>query len=76
MIRVFVVDDSATVRGRLVELISAQADMVVCGEAANGRDAIARITALRPDVITLDLALPEVDGLGVTEHIMAMMPTP
>lgn len=76
MIRVFVVDDSATVRGRLIELISAQADMVVCGQAANGRDAIERITNLRPDVITLDLALPEVDGLGVTEHVMAVMPTP
>ncbi|HEY4176438.1 MAG TPA: chemotaxis-specific protein-glutamate methyltransferase CheB [Kofleriaceae bacterium] len=76
MIRVFVVDDSATVRGRLVELVSEQADMVVCGQAANGRDAIEQIMRLKPDVITLDLALPEIDGLGVTEHVMAVMPTP
>jgi two-component system chemotaxis response regulator CheB len=76
MIRVLVVDDSQTVRGKLVEVLSAHPDFTVVGEASNGREAIDMCIALRPDVITLDLALPEIDGLGVTEHIMAVMPTP
>ncbi len=76
MIRVLVVDDSPTVRAKLVEVLSAHPDFTVVGEAANGREAIERCTTLRPDVMTLDLALPEIDGLGVTEHIMAATPTP
>ncbi len=76
MIRVLVVDDSATVRAKLVEVLSSHPDFTVVGEASNGREAIERCTALRPDVMTLDLALPEIDGLGVTEHVMAAVPTP
>jgi two-component system chemotaxis response regulator CheB len=76
MIRVLVVDDSPTVRGKLIEVLSGDPDFVVIGEASNGREAIERCTALRPDVMTLDLALPEIDGLGVTEHVMAIVPTP
>jgi len=76
MIRVLVVDDSPTVRAKLIEVLSAHPDFTVVGEASNGREAIERCTALRPDVMTLDLALPEIDGLGVTEHIMAATPTP
>ncbi len=76
MIRVLVVDDSQTVRAKLIEVLSGHPDFTVVGEAANGRDAIERCTALRPDVMTLDLVLPEIDGLGVTEHIMATVPTP
>lgn len=76
MIRVLVVDDSKTVRAKLIEVLSAQPEFTVVGEATNGREAIERCTALRPDVMTLDLALPEIDGLGVTEHVMAVVPTP
>lgn len=76
MIRVLVVDDSATVRGRLVEILSADPDFTVVGEAEDGRRAIELCKALRPDVLTLDLVLPELDGLAVTEEIMAHQPTP
>jgi two-component system chemotaxis response regulator CheB len=76
MIRVLVVDDSSTVRHRLIEILSAQADIEVVGDAADGLRAIELCAALRPDMITLDLVLPELDGLGVTEHIMAVVPTP
>lgn len=76
MIRVLVVDDSQTVRGKLIEVLSASQGFTVVGEASDGREAIDKCMALRPDVMTLDLALPEIDGLGVTEHIMAMLPTP
>ena len=75
-IRVLVVEDSLTVRRRLVEILAADPDLEVVGEAADGATAIAQCRALRPDVITLDLVLPGVDGLAVTEQIMAHQPTP
>ncbi len=75
-IRVLVVEDSLTVRRRMVEVLAADPDLEVVGEAADGADAIAQCRALRPDVITLDLVLPGVDGLAVTEQIMAHQPTP
>ena len=76
MIRVLVVDDSTTVRARLTEILATDPEFSVIGQAADGREAIELCARLRPDVITLDLALPEIDGLGVTEHVMAVLPTP
>src|SRR5215472_3665371 len=76
MIRVLVVDDSLTVRARLVEVLGADPDLQVVGEAADGQRAIELCESLRPDVMTLDMMLPLVDGLAVTEHVMAYCPTP
>jgi two-component system chemotaxis response regulator CheB len=75
-IRVLVVEDSLTVRKRLVEVIAGDADLTVVGEAADGRQAIALCQSLRPDVITLDMIMPVMTGLAATEHIMAYCPTP
>jgi two-component system chemotaxis response regulator CheB len=75
-IRVLVVDDSATVRGRLVEILGDEPEFEVVGVASDGRRAVDLCTELRPDVMTLDLALPEMSGLAVTEHVMAHAPTP
>jgi two-component system chemotaxis response regulator CheB len=75
-IRVLVVEDSLTVRKRLCELLGADPDIEVIGEAENGRDAIELCTALRPDVVTLDMMLPVMSGLAATEYIMAHCPTP
>lgn len=75
-IRVLIVDDSITVRGRLVEILGRDPDIVVVGEAGDGARAIELCTTLRPDVMTLDLELPERNGLEVTEHVMAHVPTP
>lgn len=74
-LRVLVVEDSATVRGRIVEVLQA-AGMTVVGEACDGRAAIELCSRLRPDVMTLDIALPLISGLGVTEYVMAHCPTP
>ena len=63
MIRVFLVDDHEIVRRGLADLIRAEADLEVVGEAATKRQAVARVAATRPDVAVLDLRLP--DGSGV-----------
>jgi len=75
-IRVLVVEDSLTVRKRLVEVIASDPDLEVVGEGENGQQAIELCQALRPDVITLDMHLPIMDGVSATEHIMGHFPTP
>jgi two-component system chemotaxis response regulator CheB len=75
-VRVLVVDDSVTVRKRLVERLAADPEIEVIGEAADGRRAIELCQALRPDVITMDMMMPVMTGLAATEYIMAHFPTP
>src|SRR6266852_1793396 len=74
--RVLVVDDSLTARRHLIEVLSADPELAVAGEAEDGKRAIELCQALRPDVITLDMVLPIMNGLGVTEYVMAHCPTP
>ena len=69
-IRVLVVDDSAFVRKVLRELLAASPGIEVVGLARDGLEALEQIAALAPDVVTLDLIMPELDGLGV----LAMLP--
>jgi two-component system chemotaxis response regulator CheB len=71
-----VVEDSLTVRKRLVEVLTADPECEVIAEASDGQTAIALCEKLRPDVITLDMVLPKLDGVATTEHIMAYCPTP
>jgi two-component system chemotaxis response regulator CheB len=75
-VRVLVVEDSLTVRKRLCEVLSADDGIEVIGEAADGRQAVDMCMALRPDVVTMDMMLPVMNGLAATEHIMAHCPTP
>lgn len=75
-IRVLIVEDSLTVRAHLADVLSRDADIRVVGQAENGRRAIELCCQLRPDVITLDIVLPVLSGLAVTEFVMAYCPTP
>ena len=75
-LRVLVVEDSLTVRRRFCEILAADPELEVVGEAEDGKRAIELCEALRPDIITLDMAMPVMSGLNATEYIMAYMPTP
>ncbi len=76
MIRVLVVDDSLTVRQRLAAFIAGHPEMQVVGQAVNGQQAVALTEQLRPDVITMDVAMPLANGVDATRQIMARCPTP
>lgn len=75
-IRVAVIEDSTTVRKRLVEVLSGDPEIEVAGEAADGREGVALCARVRPDVVTMDMMLPVMTGLDATEQIMAHCPTP
>lgn len=76
MKRVLVVDDSAFARKLVKDVIDSSGEFILAGTAANGRDALARIEELRPDVITLDIEMPIMDGLETLAQIMLRRPTP
>jgi DNA-binding NarL/FixJ family response regulator len=69
MIRVLLAEDHETVREGLRMLIDAQADMQVVGEAGDGRQAIERASALKPDVVVLDLTMPGLSGLSASPEL-------
>src|ERR1700694_2025833 len=75
-IRVLVVEDSLTVRKRLVEVLQCDPGLEVVAEAPDGQRAIELCESLRPDVMTLDMMLPLMSGVAVTEYVMAYCPTP
>jgi two-component system chemotaxis response regulator CheB len=75
-LRILVVEDSLTVRRYLCDVLAADRDLEVIGEAGDGKRAIELCQALHPDVITMDMMLPVMTGLGATEYIMAHCPTP
>jgi two-component system, chemotaxis family, protein-glutamate methylesterase/glutaminase len=74
--RVVVVDDSALVRGLLAEIINRQPDMVCVGAAADPLVAREMIRSLNPDVITLDIEMPRMDGIEFLERLMRLRPMP
>ena len=73
-LRILVVDDHAVVRRGVRSLLESHDGWEVCGEATTGRDAVEQSRRLRPDVVVMDLSLPELNGLDATRHILKDAP--
>jgi DNA-binding NarL/FixJ family response regulator len=73
-IKVFLLDDHEIVRRGVKDMLEAEPDIVVVGEAGTAESALARIPALRPDVAVLDVRLPDGDGVSVCREIRSRMP--
>lgn len=75
LIRVLVVDDHAVVRDGLEQLVRATTDLEFVGSAANGREAVELALQRKPDVVLMDLAMPDSDGIDATARLRARIPT-
>jgi len=73
--RILVADDHEVVRQGVRALLEAQPGWVVCGEARSGREAVARAAELQPDVVVLDITMPELNGLEATLQIRRAVPS-
>ncbi|MFI8528265.1 response regulator [Promicromonospora sukumoe] len=73
-VRVFLVDDHEVVRRGVADLLETEPGLVIVGEASTAREALARIPALAPDVVVLDVRLPDGDGVAVCRDLRSRMP--
>ncbi|EHN10750.1 DNA-binding response regulator LuxR family [Patulibacter medicamentivorans] len=74
-VRVLIVDDQGLVRAGFRMILDAEDDLEVVGEAADGLEAVASAARLRPDVVLMDVRMPELDGIEATRRILAAAPT-
>ena len=70
-IRVLLADDHTLVRQGLRALLEREADMKIIGEARNGREAVNRARALKPDIVVMDISMPHLNGFEATQRIAA-----
>jgi two-component system, chemotaxis family, protein-glutamate methylesterase/glutaminase len=75
-VRVLIVDDSRYIVMTVTKKLQTDPEIEVIGSAYNGREAVEKIKSLRPDVVTMDVVMPEMDGIQALETIMAVCPTP
>ena len=73
-IRILVADDHTVIRKGMRAMLEAVPDIEVVGEAANGREAVAEVEKLQPDIVLMDLVMPEMDGIEATQRIKARWP--
>jgi two-component system response regulator NreC len=74
MIRILLADDHALVRHGFRMILAAQPDMEVAGEAGNGRDAVELAQKLKPDVVVMDVTMPELNGIEATRRLIELSP--
>jgi two-component system chemotaxis response regulator CheB len=70
-VRVLIVDDSRLARELIIEMLSADKDIIIAGEASNGSEAARMVKELKPDIVTMDIEMPVMNGLDAIEHIMS-----
>ena len=75
MTRVLIADDDDLMRAGLAELLSSEPGIQIVGEAATGREAVERARRLRPDVVLMDVRMPELDGIGATRELTRAAPS-
>ena len=73
-IRILVVDDSVVVRRMVSDVLAADPQLEIAGTAANGKIALAKIPQVNPDIVILDVEMPELDGIGTLVEIRKMLP--
>src|SRR5262245_26764726 len=73
-LRILVADDHPLVRRHVCGILESEEGWQVCGEATNGREAVELALELKPDVVVLDLSMPELNGLDAARHILKIMP--
>ena len=73
-LRIFIADDNPLVRSGIRMLLESHRDWIVCGEAENGSEAVELAAALKPDVILLDISMPQIDGLTAAPLIRRRAP--
>ena len=73
-LRILIADDHGAVRRALKHLLESHARWQVCGEAANGLEAVEKSAELKPDIVIFDYAMPEMDGLEAASHICSASP--
>lgn len=76
MVKVLIVDDSAFMRNALSSMLSSDKDIKIVGTARDGMEAIEKIATLKPDVVTMDVEMPRMDGITALKHIMQKNPVP
>ena len=74
MTRVLIADDDDLMRAGLVELLSGEPEIEIVGEASTGREAVDRARRLRPDVVLMDVRMPDLDGIGATRELTRAAP--
>ncbi|WP_455361000.1 response regulator [Streptomyces sp. SYSU K21746] len=75
-IRIVIADDERMVRTALRVILAAEPDLEVVGEAATGAEAVSVVRELRPDIVLMDVRMPEIDGIRATEQILGTLPDP
>ncbi|MDA8239488.1 MAG: chemotaxis response regulator protein-glutamate methylesterase [Nitrospiraceae bacterium] len=76
MVRVLIVDDSAFMRNALTTMLVSDPEITVAGTARDGIEAIEKVKSVRPDIVTMDVEMPRMDGLTALRHIMEECPVP
>ena len=76
MVKVLIVDDSAFMRNTLSSMISTDPEIRVVGVARDGAEAVEKVATLKPDIVTLDVEMPKMNGIEALRQIMAKTPVP